>query len=175
MSHGIALDLARMLAPSKLPAIPAPYYTLSFLSRAFGQVLVEPDQSPRALAERAVRHAEQAGRDTIRSVAERDPAAVGWARVAHGDGCAFCLLMVSRGPVYGERGVRFSAHDRCRCTGTVIYDRDGWDGRDHYQEMTSLYADATRGEPDKLNAFRRAVYARQNPAQSTEEGARNGE
>lgn len=48
----------------------------------------------------------------------------GWRRVAAGRGCAFCLMLVSRGAVYSRSSVRFQAHDHCRCTAVLVYRRE---------------------------------------------------
>jgi hypothetical protein len=104
------------------------------------------------------------GRETLlRSVAE-DPAARGWARVTDDNPCAFCALLASRGPMYGQDTVDFEAHDHCDCTSEPVYDGSEWPGRS--REFKALYNHATRearesGElrrgtsNDLLNAFRR--------------------
>lgn len=151
-----ALDFAALLAPGRLPAVPIPFYTAAYLINALAQVLREPAPTPAKLAARTVRHGEQAGRGTIVDLAQRDQRCKGWARVSHGTDCSFCLLLVSRGPVYGR--TPFNAHDHDRCTAVPVYE-DDWPGRDTYESTSELYRSSTRGESDKANAFRRAVYA----------------
>ena len=52
---------------------------------------------------------------TLGNVA-RDSQATGWSRVTVGGGCAFCLMLASRGLVYRSRQTAsFAAHDSCRC------------------------------------------------------------
>lgn len=53
-------------------------------------------------------------RETIRLSSIEDPGAQGWQRSASG-GCAFCVMLASRGAVYSEASADFAAHDHCRC------------------------------------------------------------
>lgn len=53
-----------------------------------------------ALAEKEI---ENANRRTIIRAVDNDPKVIGWARVQGGeDSCAFCLMLISRGPVYNK-------------------------------------------------------------------------
>lgn len=66
-----------------------------------------PADALATLALRSVREVENAGRRQIIHAVENDPAPEkilrGWARVATGrETCAWCLMLVSRGPVYFE-------------------------------------------------------------------------
>lgn len=68
----------------------------------------------------------QAGRDTIAFNVDRD-ARASYARVPRGDTCAFCLMLASRGPVYGSKrsaGEGNKYHSSCDCIPTPSY-RDG--------------------------------------------------
>lgn len=108
------------------------------------------------------RHVVTGGRDTLTAAPTVDPMARGWARVASGDGCAFCLMLASRGPVYTEETADFEAHDHCSCgvepvlgdgyrwPDTSIAAREQWDS-------LSVYAD---GPGANLYNFRRAVEGR---------------
>lgn len=66
----------------------------------------------------------QPGRDTIANSAHA--AGIGWARVPSGaETCAFCLMLASRGAVYGSRetaGDGGSYHGDCDCVATPIRD-----------------------------------------------------
>lgn len=134
---------------------------------------------------RAVKEVENGGRRTIRYAVDRDSTAVGWARVATGrETCAFCLMLVSRGPVYqsaqaagldaddttaldildegdtaafNELMTRF--HPNCDCKVVPVFDRNNWQGREDYLEAREVWNTATRGFSgrDALNAFRRAI------------------
>jgi len=94
------------------------------------------------------------GRDTIMDNVRSDPRAVGWAREGSGEECAFCAMLISRGPVYKEETVDFEAHDHCVCFGTPVYDMAaGWsDQAREYSDMWSQTGD--------LNGFRSALTER---------------
>lgn len=50
-----------------------------------------------------------------------------WARVSDGSPCAFCMMLVSRGPVYTAASVHFQAHDGCGCSARpVLKGETGW-------------------------------------------------
>ena len=68
------------------------------------------------------------GRTTIERWAKKDPRAIGWRRVSDGDPCAFCAMLVTRGPVYTSQACAgLSArtgekyHPHCGCTIEVVY------------------------------------------------------
>lgn len=62
-------------------------------------------------------------RATVIGSAEYDPRADGWMRIGDGDNCNFCDMLISRGAVYTERGVRFGAHDWCNCQAAPSWGR----------------------------------------------------
>ena len=62
-----------------------------------------------------VRRVLNEGRDTIAAATVEDPEAQGWQRQARADGCGFCAMLASRGPVYTKKSVRFASHDNCKC------------------------------------------------------------
>lgn len=108
----------------------------------------------------AVRLALNGGRGMLVDAVEADPVALGWIRVTDGDPCAFCALLASRGPTFKSRGsAGFQAHDSCACTAEPVYDRNTeWPGRN--REWADLYSEVAQGQPDPLNAFRRAYEAK---------------
>ncbi len=66
--------------------------------------LMHPDATEADVARAvsvAAKEIENAGRKTILRAVETDPKVKGWARVAGGrESCAFCTMLISRGPVY---------------------------------------------------------------------------
>lgn len=114
----------------------------------------------------AARHVLTGGRQSLLTLLDDDPQAVGWFRVTDGDPCAFCALLASRGPVYkSETTAGFQAHDHCACTAEPAYSRSApWPGRG--AEFRRLYRQVTQGTSgrDSLNAFRRAYEQRQRDA-----------
>lgn len=68
------------------------------------------------------------GRQVIDRTTAQDERAVGWRRVTDGKPCAFCGMLCSRGPVYGNpeyagvgagQGMKFHGH--CGCTAEIVY------------------------------------------------------
>lgn len=58
----------------------------------------------------------EAPRKHLITLSHKDKDALGWARVSDGQPCHFCAMLVSRGPVYGEKTARFEAHNGCGCS-----------------------------------------------------------
>jgi len=67
-------------------------------------------------------------RDTILGNQERDPAAVGWRRIARGDGCKLCRMLADRGAVYRQSTARFATHGHCNCSAAPVF--TGQDGEE---------------------------------------------
>ncbi|AOZ62833.1 capsid maturation protease [Rhodococcus phage Partridge] len=107
----------------------------------------------------------------------------GWARVPTGrETCGFCLMLVSRGPVYRSAeaaGLRLGNsdaikalqgdldvseymdqwHPGCDCKTVPVFKLSDWPGRDDYLRAEQMWKDSTYGHSgkDALNAFRRHV------------------
>lgn len=160
-SFNLARAVMLLLNPA-LPLVPVPEYQPSFLEKTLRRYLApvsDPVKSSSAVANTAaaiVRHTEQAGREGMISMVATDHNGR-WARVARGGKtCAFCLLLVSRGPVYAKDTAVFESHPACDCIAVPVRGND-WHGKSQFEAAEKLYAKATRGESDQLNAFRRAV------------------
>lgn len=101
-----------------------------------------------SIAERAAKYVNDDGRETIRRNANRDPKASGWRRVAHGETCDFCLMLVGRGGVYRDDTVKFKSHVECNC-GAV----PDWDPNAPEVPTIAYEASASRqGMSDKARA-----------------------
>lgn len=95
---------------------------------AIGPLFGEPDPS-RALSNLALGLdvlVKQFGRDTIASNAAKDPSGALWARDPSGrDTCSFCLILASRGAVYGSKvaagGDMNKYHGKCDCTPVPVW------------------------------------------------------
>jgi len=110
------------------------------------------------------------GRETILGSIDRDPTALGYARVTDGKPCAFCAMLASRGPVYRSNARATVARDgakyhrACGCTSEPVFTRDQpWPGRG--REFADLWKQAKRTarSEDGLTpavAFRRAIEGR---------------
>ena len=109
---------------------------------------------------------------------------IGWARVATGaETCSWCLMLVSRGPVYQfassagldlddssalesyrEDNEEYSDlmgqwHPNCDCKVVPVFDRDEWPGKEASDKALDLWIEYTRGYSGReaINAFRRAI------------------
>jgi hypothetical protein len=140
-----------------------------------------PEHAMASLALRAVREVENAGRRQIIHAVENEPAdgvIRGWARVATGaETCAWCLMLVSRGPVYmfaSSAGLRLDDttaarmvaagtdvsaemdawHDGCDCKVVPVFVREqsNWPGKQAAKRALELWNEATKeaiAEEDK--------------------------
>ncbi len=62
-----------------------------------------------------------AGRQTITTSSFKYSGRRGrWRRVSDGAPCAFCAMLVGRGPVYSDQTVHFRAHNHCGCTAELV-------------------------------------------------------
>ena len=116
----------------------------------------------------ATMHVRAAGRQNVEDSARNDTSALGWARVPSGDKtCAFCTMLVSRGPVYKTyRRAKYREdgepyHTKCDCEPVPVFNKNDWPGRDSYIEAQRLWYETTggKGGRDALNALRRHLYA----------------
>lgn len=136
------------------------------------EILENSDPVPQIVVTEAAviaeRHVADAGRQAIVDAARHDPQAVGYARVATGTStCAFCLMLVSRGPVYKSAdaallrdGTSEPYHDNCRCIAVPVFDRERWPGRDEYLASEKDW----REHGGTLNDFRRHIDGRRGTA-----------
>ncbi|MEU2867759.1 hypothetical protein ABZ769_00915 [Streptomyces olivoreticuli] len=107
------------------------------------------------------------GRRTIERAARADPAALGWARVTEGPCCAFCAVLIIRGPVYADQRTAETTtggdpyHDRCDCHAEPVFKGQTWEPTPEAAEWEALYNSATRGTygEETMRAFRRAFDA----------------
>jgi hypothetical protein len=84
------------------------------------------DPNPDAVVSKVVggmqRTTADAFRETIIDNTKRDPNAIGWRRIGHGNTCEFCRMLINRGAVYlSEESAGFLAHDLCNCTPAAAF------------------------------------------------------
>jgi hypothetical protein len=111
----------------------------------------------------AIRQAVNGSRSVTRTVADKDPRILGYARVTDGNPCYYCAILASRGAVYkddsfvasdaqfdgpdmSDLGDNWSdvakVHDNCRCTLRPVYakahfrDRDSWFYYEQWKEFS---------------------------------------
>lgn len=109
-----------------------------------------------ASAREAMRLSLAGGRRQLLGAVEADTAALGWARVSSGAPCAFCAMLLSRGPVYKtQRTASFQSHPSCGCTAEPFFKSDQpWPPG--ARSAKAFWNSVTPGHSDQLNAFRRA-------------------
>ncbi|SDI40858.1 hypothetical protein SAMN05421505_14922 [Sinosporangium album] len=120
------------------------------------EALPEGQEVPRVIITEAAavveRHVADAGREAVADAARHDPEALGYARVATGvSTCAFCLMLVSRGPVYKNASAALLRdgggepyHNRCDCLAVPVFDRKAWPGREDYLAAEATWQEAGR-------------------------------
>ena len=145
------------------PAVPAPTATYDDVAGAVISV-VEGSQNPETLEAVVGRLVKQAGEDTTLQNAARDRALVAW--IPHGDTCAFCIALASRGWEFASRKLMENGHARhihsnCDCTHAFTWDPFDSNYASYDAEK---YRDMYDGAPgksskDKINALRREFYA----------------
>ena len=120
-------------------------------------ILIPQDADMTAAA--ANRHIRQAGRDRILQSVGSDDRVQGWARMGTGlEKCAFCDLLISRGPVYRSlETASFTSHDNCDCIAVPVLNKRDWAGKDHADELYKQWQSVTEGYSgaDAINAWRR--------------------
>lgn len=166
-----SVDLSRRYYASQSPAgsapdVPDTEYVPAMLSATLERFarsgLENPETAPRAAVSGAAavgRHVDQAGREYVAKASSADD--IRYARYdPFGETCAFCRLLISRGPVYlSEASGAFQSHPQCTCVAVPVWDEDDWPGRDQYLEAERLYVESTVGKSGKeaIKAFRAAV------------------
>ncbi len=98
------------------------------------------------------------GRDTIIGSVRNDPAAKGWQRITGSRPCGFCLMLASRGPVYGQDTAGFRAHDNCHCSADPVY--TPWQPTAQQQGFIDTYtsaADQSNAEAPRLGPKARTL------------------
>ena len=143
------------------PAVPAQPATYGEVAKAVqGTMKKTPNQVPQTVG----RLVKQTGADTMLQNAQRDGAQFAW--IPHGDTCAFCMTLASRGWQYMSKktlknGHAEHIHANCNCEYCVRFDGksevEGYDP-DEYKRM---YDEAEGSTPqEKINSIRREIYAK---------------
>lgn len=156
-----------------------PHAVESLMARTLDKAVADDDVSwpkvERDVTAAVGRHVEMAARDTVVASVHADEDAVGFARVLMGEeSCAFCLMLASRGPVYGSRYLagdpdirRF--HDGCDCLVVAVFNEDAdWLGKDRYKDAKAIYDEYGKGKDDPLNAVRRHLDGKKREAEQAD-------
>ena len=144
------------------PAVPAETADYQTVARTV-QGVAKASQSPDAMGSAVGRMVKQAGADTTLQNALRDGAEFAW--VPHGDTCAFCITLASRGWQRASQkavkgGHAEHIHNNCDCTYAIRFDGKGGVAGYDPEKYRAMY-DAAEGDTsqEKINAMRRAQYA----------------
>lgn len=158
--------------------IDIPAYELDWLEESmkpiFGNArVIDMDEAKLVeIGMRAAKEVENGGRRTGLNAVRGETRRVGFARVATGrETCAFCLMLVSRGPVY-KKELRAGAkhegaaeiletkndisddelddlmtrwHPGCDCKVVPVFDENDWVGREDFLRMEDIWKRETRG------------------------------
>jgi hypothetical protein len=112
-----------------------------------------------------LRHAQSGGRQTLFENQKEDPVALGYVRVTRDKPCYFCVMLASRGVVYGadsfdESDPRFTGdgtvkvHDSCQCTFKPVYtpQTDDYVARSDFWE--AMWREFSGGSKGPIKEFR---------------------
>ena len=149
-------EAAGLTLPAAEPAAPAAYGELA-------KAVNGTKHSPALLQSAVSRLVKQAGADTTLKNAIRDGAEFAW--IPHGDTCAFCLMLASRGwQKAGKRTLKNGhaehIHANCDCEYAVRFNASTTvAGYDPEQYLAAYKGAEGRTYQEKLNALRRAHYA----------------
>lgn len=158
--------------------IDIPSYEIAWLEEAMNpifndrQAIILDDGKVVETAFRAAKEVENGGRRLALNAVRGEKRRVGFARVATGrETCAFCLMLVSRGPVYKSElkaGAKHEGaaeiletrndfsdeelddlmtrwHPGCDCKVVPVFDENNWQGREDFLRMEQIWKDYTRG------------------------------
>lgn len=163
-NSALAVGVPEPRLPTASPAYPL-QATTALVKRTFvdrlrarggGPVIPEDVSVIQAAADR---HMRQAGRDRVLQSVDSDNRVQGWARMGTGlENCAFCDLLISRGPVYRSLdSASFTSHDGCDCIAVPIFNKGSWAGKSHADALYEQWKTVTKGYSgvDAINAWRR--------------------
>lgn len=163
-------DLAGVDSPFTVPVIDpmSEERVAAYLARGLEQVEADMARELDAITREievaafAEMLAASAASDEVFAAISEDAEATRWARVTRPGACAFCLILASRGARYREEDTAdFRPHRGCRCTVEPLFG-GSYEPPAHVRQAQQLYSEATADLPrgaDRINAFRRAVYA----------------
>ena len=162
--------IAEISHASVPPAVPAETATYGEVAKAINGALKQGSegQVPQIVG----RKVKQAGADTTLKNAIRDGAEFAW--VPHGDTCAFCMTLASRGWQTASKaalkgGHAEHIHSNCDCEYAIRFDdRGGVRGydpdrylriyREHNGDINSIRREQYQANKEKINAQKREAY-----------------
>lgn len=124
---------------------------------AFGDN-ADPSAALTMLTDATQRLVRQQARNTVDLNVRRDPAGATYARVPRGrTTCAFCLMLASRGPVYGSKNSAAGNHyhTKCDCEAEPVWsgadmerlkEQSGYDPDDLYDQYATVHEAGMTGK-----------------------------
>ena len=166
-SGALACDMYEATAAAQGAAIQsaqtAPLPDYNEVAKAVNGTL-KSSQTPNAIG----RLVKRTGADTTLLNAQRDGAQFAW--VPHGDTCAFCLALASRGWQYMSKkalknGHAEHIHANCDCQYAVRFDKKSTVAGYNPEKYREIYESAEGSTPqEKINSLRREQYAAEKAA-----------
>lgn len=157
MYDAVAEMQSQLYAPA-VPASPAGYGEVAKTVKG----ILKHSQNPNSVANGVSRLVKRTGADTTLNNALRDGAEFAW--VPHGDTCAFCITLASRGwqrisKKALKNGHAEHIHANCDCTYAVRFDgKSNVEGYDP-QKYADMYYGAEGNTPkERINSLRRMHY-----------------
>lgn len=144
------------------PAVPAETASYGQVAKTVRGILNQTENEE-VLSSAMGRMVKQAGADTTLKNALRDGAEFAW--IPHGDTCAFCITLASRGWQRASKaaikgGHAEHIHSNCDCTYAVRFDTNTNVAGYRPEEYLGMYRSADGSTPtEKINAMRREFYA----------------
>ena len=167
----VSTKLAQEFYASQSPNGRAPHVTpRPYTAPMLGQTLEtfarpkleDPQTAPQGATDGTaalIRHIEQANREYVVQASSADD--VRFARVdPYGETCAFCRMLISRGPVYlSQVSGAFQSHPHCTCVAVPVWDPLDYPGIEQAEAAEKQWVQATHGKSGKeaIRAFRREV------------------
>lgn len=105
-------------------------------------------------------------RDTITINRSRDPAAVGWRRIARASSCRFCKMLADKGAVYIDRTARFAAHGHCQCTAQPVFSSSEFGEEANALQYMASKRNRTPAQKAQLREYLLRTYPSDNPRKS---------
>ena len=153
-------EIAKAQNATVPPAVPAPTPEIGEVAKAINGTLKTGNKE--IVSSSIGRLVKRTGVDTTQQNALRDGAE--WAWIPHGDTCAFCITLASRGWQRASKnalknGHAEHIHANCDCTYAIRFDsRSNVEGYDP-QKYLDMYENADGFTPKaKINALRREFY-----------------
>lgn len=156
-------EIAELAKANVPPAVPAETASIDEVGKTVNGILKDT-QNEDVLSNSIGRMVKQAAADTTLKNALRDGAQVAW--IPHGDTCAFCITLASRGWENVSRktlknGHAEHIHSNCDCEYGVRFNSDTkYEGYDpeFYKDM--YYSQEGKNSKERINSMRRMLYAK---------------